>query len=154
MNKNSGGKKECQKRGQNREKKARVQCFLEGVKIFVLRPTYQTSMAQGFFKMGLRPTFPKMPRTPSAFNLKGTPQAPGDKHNPPKRVKACGDGSLRPEVYPVTRHSRPEPPIASRPAKMCPINWICRFSKDREAIKDNCTMGEKYSSSTNRVRST
>ena len=54
--------------------------------VFVLRPTNRTSMAQGFFKCWAvahtRPAFPKMPRTPSAFPLKGAPQAPGDKPNP------------------------------------------------------------------------
>ena len=31
----------------------------------------------------------------------------------------------------MTRHTRPEPLIASRAAKMCPINWIRRFPKGR-----------------------
>ena len=93
--------------------------------LFVHRPTNRTSMAQGHFKGGsrhraethTRRAFPKLPRTPSAFPLKGAPQALGDKPNPPKRVKAWEDGPLRPEVHPVTRHTRPEPPIVSRPAE-------------------------------------
>ena len=46
-----------------------------------------------------------MPRTPSAFPFSGRRAI---NPTPPKRVKAWGDGPLRPEVmYPVVEHTRP-----------------------------------------------
>ena len=48
-----------------------------------------------------------MPRTPSAFPFSGRLRRRAINPTPPKRVKACGDGSLRPEVmYPVVEHTR------------------------------------------------
>ena len=43
------------------------------------------------------PGISKMPTAPSAFPLLGAPQAPGDKPNHPKGVKAWGEGPLRPK---------------------------------------------------------
>ena len=44
-----------------------------------------------------RPAFPKMLTAPSASPLLGAPQAPGNKSDPPKGVKSCGEGPLRPK---------------------------------------------------------
>ena len=57
-------------------------------------------MAQGLFKVGpdaayTRPALPKKPSAPSAFPLIWVPQ--DHAITPPKRVKASGDGPLRPE---------------------------------------------------------
>ena len=49
-----------------------------------------------------------MPRTPSAFPFSGRLRRQAINPTPPKRVKAWGDGPLRPEVmYPVVEHTRP-----------------------------------------------
>ena len=72
-------------------------------------------MAQGRFlrwvlSQGRSPTreaVPKMPRTPSAFPFSGRLRRRAINPTPPKRVKAWGDGPLRPEVmYPVVEHTR------------------------------------------------
>ena len=59
---------------------------------------------------GRSPTWqaiPKMPRTPSAFPFSGSLRRRAINPTPPKRVKAWGDGPLRPEVmYPVVEHTR------------------------------------------------
>ena len=48
-----------------------------------------------------------MPRTPSAFPFSGRLRRRAINLTPPKRVKAWGDGPLRPEVmYPVVEHTR------------------------------------------------
>ena len=50
---------------------------------------------------------PKMPRTPSAFPFLGRLRRRAINPTPLKRVKAWGDGPLRPEVmYPVVEHTR------------------------------------------------
>ena len=47
-----------------------------------------------------------MPRTPSAFPFSGRLRRRAINPTPPKKVKAWGDGPLRPEVmYPVVEHS-------------------------------------------------
>ena len=49
-----------------------------------------------------------MPRTPSAFPFSGRLRRRTINPTPPKRVKAWGEGPLRPEVmYPVVEHTRP-----------------------------------------------
>ena len=49
-----------------------------------------------------------MPRTPSAFPFSGRLRRRAINPTPPKRVKAWGEGPLRPEVmYPVVEHTRP-----------------------------------------------
>ena len=49
-----------------------------------------------------------MPRTPSAFPFSGRLRRRAINPTPPKRVKAWGDGPLRPEVmYPVVEHTQP-----------------------------------------------
>ena len=54
-----------------------------------------------------RQAVPKMPRTPSAFPFSGRLRRRAINLTPPKRVKAWGDGPLRPEVmYPVVEHTR------------------------------------------------
>ena len=58
--------------------------------VFVLRPTYRTSMPQGLFlgwvrAQGLSPHVPSISKNasnPVGISLKGAPQAPGDKPNP------------------------------------------------------------------------
>ena len=55
----------------------------------------------------------------------------------PKRVKAWRDGPLRPEVYPVTRHTRPELPITSRPAECVPSTGYVASRKGRKTIGSN-----------------
>ena len=48
-----------------------------------------------------------MPRAPSAFPFSGRLRFQAINPTPPKRVKACEDGVLRPEVfYPVMEHTR------------------------------------------------
>ena len=71
---------------------------------FVTRPIERANMAQGLFwwvwrRAGAhtRPAWLKIPSAPSAFPLLWAPQVLGNKPNPPKGVKAWGDGSLRPE---------------------------------------------------------
>ena len=75
-------------------------------------------MAQGlFFKVGAgagrRPTragVPKNATAPSAFSLLGAPQAPGDKPNLPKGVKAWEEGPWGRRKKPqAPRHTRPDP---------------------------------------------
>ena len=54
-----------------------------------------------------RQAVPKMPRTPSAFPFSGRLRRRPINPTPPKRVKAWGDGPLRPEVrFPVVEHTR------------------------------------------------
>ena len=49
-----------------------------------------------------------MPRTPSAFPFSERLRRRAINPTPPKRVKAWGEGPLRPEVmYPVVEHTRP-----------------------------------------------
>ena len=101
--------------------------------VFVLRPTYRTCMAQGFFKSGPgrlhAPGISKNASDTVGIPLKGCFRRRAINPTPPKRFKACGDCPLRPEVYPVTRHTRPEPSVASQLVEMYPINWIICVSK-------------------------
>ena len=54
-----------------------------------------------------RQAVPKMPRTPSASPFSSRLRRRAINSTPPKRVKAWGDGPLRPEVmYPVVEHTR------------------------------------------------
>ena len=65
----------------------------------------------------MRPAFPKMPRVLSASPLKGAPQAPGDKRNPPRRglkpgvTAPWGQSDVQP-----TRHSQPSHAECDPPA--------------------------------------
>ena len=66
------------------------------------RPFLRWVLSQG--RSPTREAVPKMPRTPSAFPFSGRRAI---NPTPPKRVKAWGDGPLRPEVmYPVVEHPR------------------------------------------------
>ena len=66
-------------------------------------PTECTSVVQGLFFGGsgrrasahMRLAFSIMPTDPSAFPLLGMPQAPGNKPNPLKGVKAWVDGPVK-----------------------------------------------------------
>ena len=70
------------------------------------RPCLRLVLSQG--RSPTRQAIPKMPRTPSAFPFSGRLRRRAINPTPPKRVKAWGDGPLRPEVmYPVVEHTRP-----------------------------------------------
>ena len=70
------------------------------------RPFLRWVLSQG--RSPTRQAVPKMPRTPSAFPFSGGLRRRAINPTPPKRVKAWGDGPLRPEVmYPVVEHTRP-----------------------------------------------
>ena len=70
------------------------------------RPFLNWVLSQG--RSPTRQAVPKMPRTPSAFPFSGRLRRRAINPTPPKRVKAWGDGPLRPEVmYPVVEHTRP-----------------------------------------------
>ena len=70
------------------------------------RPCLRWVLSQG--RSPTRQAVPKMPRTPSAFPFSGRLRRRAINPTPPKRVKAWGDGPLRPEVmYPVVEHTRP-----------------------------------------------
>ena len=58
----------------------------------------------------------------NTFDPVGIPlfRAPGNKPNPPKGVKAWGDGPLRPEKTPVPRHTQQNRPEVRRPTKCNP----------------------------------
>ena len=66
-----------------------------------MHPTERANLAQGRFYGGsgrraeahTRPALPKVPSAPLAFSLLGAPQAPGNKPDPLKEVKALGDAS-------------------------------------------------------------
>ena len=60
---------------------------------------------------------------PVSILLFGVPQAPGNKHNPPKRVKARGDGPLRPEELSSAEAHPAEPPRDKTAYQMQPNNW-------------------------------
>ena len=69
------------------------------------RPFLRWVLSQG--RSPTREAVPKMPRTPSAFPFSGRLRRRAINPTPPKRVKAWGDGPLRPEVmYPVVEHTR------------------------------------------------
>ena len=69
------------------------------------RPFLRWVLSQG--RSPTRQAVPKMPRTPSAFPFSGRLRRRAINPTPPKRVKAWGDGPLRPEVmYPVVEHTR------------------------------------------------
>ena len=62
---------------------------------------------QGLAVTQTRPAVPKMLRGPVGIPLFGAPLAPGDKHNASKEGLSLGGRPLRPAVYPVMRHTRP-----------------------------------------------
>ena len=69
------------------------------------RPFLRWVLSQG--RSPTRQAVPKMPRTPSVFPFSGRLRRRAINPTPPKRVKAWGDGPLRPEVmYPVVEHTR------------------------------------------------
>ena len=69
------------------------------------RPFLRWVLSQG--RSPTRQAVPKIPRTPSAFSFSGRLRRQAINPTPPKRVKAWGDGPLRPEVmYPVVEHTR------------------------------------------------
>ena len=80
------------------------------------------------------PGISKNASDPIGINLKGRLRRWAINPTPPKRVKAWVDGPLRLEVYRMTRHTRPEPFIASRPAEICLINRISIVTKGREEV--------------------
>ena len=55
--------------------------------------------------------------------LFGSPQAPGNKPNPLKGVKAWGDGPLRPEEISSAEAHLAEPPRGKRAYRIQPKNW-------------------------------
>ena len=62
-----------------------------------------------------------MPRTPSAFPFSGRLRRRAINPTPPKRVKAWGEGPLRPEVmYPVVEHTRPNRATLPQPVVSAP----------------------------------
>ena len=82
-----------------------------------------------------------MPRTPSAFPFSGRLRHRAINPTPPKRVKAWGDGPLRPEVmYPVVEHTRTDCAArnhsrsraphhrtqSSIAKKTSPVSWLSR----------------------------
>ena len=60
------------------------------------RPFLRWVLSQG--RSPTRQAVPKMPQTPSAFPFSGRLRRRAINPTPPKRVKAWGDGPLRPEV--------------------------------------------------------
>ena len=80
------------------------QLSLVFVLVFIIRPTTGLIWRKTFLrwvrsqgKAHTHPALPKIPLAPLAFPLLGAPQVPGNKPNPTKEDKACGDGLLRPE---------------------------------------------------------
>ena len=69
------------------------------------------------------PARPKIPMAPSAFPFLGAHQAPGNKPNPPKGVKAWGDGLLRPEDLSSAEPHPAEPPRGTTAYRMQPSKW-------------------------------
>ena len=59
---------------------------------------------------------------PVGIPLFGAPQAPGNKPNPPKGVKAWGDGPLRPEEISSPEAHSAEPPRGKTAYRMQPKN--------------------------------
>ena len=86
----------------------------KNVPLFILRPTSVRMWHKTVFRVILsqvrsptRQAVPKMPQTPSAFSFSRRLRRRAINPTPPKRVKAWGDGPLRPEVmYPVVEHTR------------------------------------------------
>ena len=69
------------------------------------RPFLRWVLSQG--RSPTRQAVPKIPRTPSVFHFSGRLRRRAINPTLPKRVKAWGDGRLRPEVmYPVVEHTR------------------------------------------------
>ena len=91
-----------------------LKSFAKSVPLFILRPTSVRIWHKAVFKVGPiagpKPNAAgssKMPRTPSAFPFSGRLRRRAINLTPQKRVKAWGDGPLRPEVmYLVVEHTR------------------------------------------------
>ena len=85
--------------------------------VFVIRPTTGQVSHKTFFKVGpgagplayMCLAVPKIPQALLAFPKEGRLKQQAINLTPPKRVKAWGDGPLRPEGSPVVRHTQPEP---------------------------------------------
>ena len=71
-----------------------------------------------------RPAWPKILSVPSAFPLLGAPQAPGNKPNPLKGVKALGTAPWDRRKSPAAEKlSARSVPLPARPAEVRPNNW-------------------------------
>ena len=95
-----------------------------------MRPTNARIWHKAVFKVG-RVAGPKPTRVrqgqkylrPRRHSLLGAPQAPGNKPNPPKGVKAWGYGPLRPEEISSAEAHPAEPPRGKTAYRMQPKNW-------------------------------
>ena len=119
--------------------------------VFVLRPTYRTSMAQGLFRVDPG-AWPNPTRTwhfqkclgPRQDSPKKDASGAGRSTQPLQRGLKPGGGTVPwSQRYIQWQDTRPEPSIASWPAEICPINWICRFSKGREVDICQCLPPDK-----------
>ena len=97
------------------------------VLVFDIHPTKRACVAQGRFQGGsdhralaqTRLAIPKISRASSAFPLKVRLRRQVINLTHPERVKASGDGPVRPEVFLLMRHTPPEPvECTTRPAKV------------------------------------
>ena len=90
---------------QKKKKTSRYLSYAPPAYEYGTRPFLRWVLSQG--RSPTRYAVPKMPRTPSAFPFSGRLRRRAINPTPPKRVKAWGDGPLRPEVmYPVVEHTR------------------------------------------------
>ena len=91
--------------GASQKAKSRYLSYAPPAYEYGTRPFLRWVLSQG--RSPRRQAVPKMPRTPSAFLFSGRLRRRAINPTPPKRVKAWGDGPLRPEVmYPVVEHTR------------------------------------------------
>ena len=77
----------------------------------------------------------KMPRAPSASPFSGYLRRQAINITPPRRVKAWGDGPLRPEVYPVVGHIRTNRAARDTAGRLRPTNWTeCTAPPKRDVL--------------------
>ena len=76
-----------------------------------------------------------MPRTPSAFPFLGRLRRRAINPTRPKRVKAWGDGPLRPEVmYPVVEHTRPNRAARNHSRSRAPHHRTQKNARQERAV--------------------
>ena len=86
------------------------------------RPFLRWVLSQG--RSPTRQAVPKMPRTPSAFLFSERLRRQAINPTPPKRVKALGDGPLRPELlYPVVEHTQTNCAACNHSRSRVPHHW-------------------------------
>ena len=112
------------------------------------RPFLRWVLSQG--RSPTRQAVPKMPRTPSAFPFSGCLRRRAINPTPPKRVKACGDGPLRPEVmYPVVEHTRTDCAARNHSRSRAPHHRTQKSAKKRAKYlslpptRQDLTQGQK-----------